>query len=220
MHTKRIAAGYGKRPKWVVTPRGPHEKANSIPVMLLLRDLLGYADNAREAKRILNEGLVLVDKKVCKDPKYAVGLMDVIEIPKTNEYFRVLPAKKGYYLKSINKAEAAIKPCKIVDKTIVDGGKVQVNLHDGKNLIVDKGVYKTRDTLILEIPAGKIKEHISFDLGCDAIISKGRHRGVSGKIKEISRGTMIQKSITQLDDLQTLTDYIFVIGKDKALIEV
>ncbi len=220
MHTKRIAADYGKKPKWVVTPGGPHRKEESIPILLIVRDILKYADNSREARRIINEGLIVVDKKPRKDLKYGVGLMDVVEILKTKEYFRVLPGKKRYTLKKIEKKESDIKPCKIIGKTLIKKGLVQLNLHDGSNILVDDNKYKPRDTVILKLPERKINDWIKFDKGNVAMIVRGRHSGETGKIDEIFPGSAIHKSLTTMGDLQTLTEYIFVIGKDKPLIAV
>ncbi|OYT41303.1 MAG: 30S ribosomal protein S4e [Candidatus Altiarchaeales archaeon] len=219
MHTKRIASGYGKKPKWVVTPRGPHRKEESIPLLMVVRDILKYADNAREARRIINKGMILVDKKPRKDPRYGVGLMDVIEIPKTGEYFRVLPGKKRHVIKKINEKESNIKPCKIIDKRLVKKGRIQLNLHDGGNILVDDNKYKPGDTVILELPDRKIKDWIKFERGNVAMIVRGRHSGDTGKIDEIFPGSAIHKSLTTMGDLQTLTEYIFVIGRDKPMIE-
>jgi small subunit ribosomal protein S4e len=220
MHTKRIAAGYGKKPKWVVTSRGPHRKGESIPLLLVVRDLLKYADNAREARRIISEGLILVDKKPVKDPGYGVGLMDVVEIPKTKEYFRVLPGKMRYSLKKIEGKESKIKPCKVINKTLVKKNVIQLNLHDGSNILVDDGKYKPKDTVVLELPDRKVTDWIKFEKGSNALVVRGRHSGRTGKINEIFPGSAIHKSLTTLEDLQTLTEYIFVVGKGKPLIDV
>lgn len=220
MHTKRIAAGYGKKPRWIVTPRGPHIADESIPLLLVVRDILEYADNAREARRIIMDGLVLVDGKPKKDPSYAVGLMDVVEIPRTKEYFRVLPSKNRFLLKPIDKKEAGIKPCKIIGKKVLKKGRIQLNLHDGSNILVEEDNYKTRDMVVLELPERRIKESVGFDKGSEGLIVRGRHRGESGRISVIHPGNEIQKSITEIGDFQTLTDYIFVIGKDKPVIEI
>ena len=62
-HQKRVAAPKNwrvsrKSNKWVVNPRpGPHSKDSSIPLLLVVRDLLKLADNTREVKIILNKGI-------------------------------------------------------------------------------------------------------------------------------------------------------------------
>jgi small subunit ribosomal protein S4e len=220
MHTKRIAAGYGKKPKWLVTPRGPHRKVECIPLLRIVRDILGYADTAREANKIIKGGMVLVDKIARKDPTYGVGLMDVVEIPEAGQCFRVLPSKKKHELKPIDKKETGIKLCKVVGKKVVAKGKTQLNLHDGTNILVDGKDFKTGDSVVLALPGKKIKETLSFSKGAFGLVVRGRHIGQSGKVGDITPGNEVQKSLTNIGELQTLTEYIFIIGKDKPMITI
>lgn len=220
MHTKRIASGYGKEKKWITTPNpGPHPRDQSIPLLTVVRDLLEYADTSREAKRIIHGGLILVDKKIRRDHKLGVGLMDVVELPGLKKYFRLMPSKKGIILKEIDEKESKIKLCKIINKNIIKKGITQVTLHDGSSILSEKGDYKTKDTLVLELPNRKINDTIKFEKGNTALVVGGRHSGKVGEIKEISKGTTTRKSITTLENLQTLTDYLFVIGREKPLIQ-
>lgn len=220
VHTKRIAAGHGKKPKWVITSRGPHPKKESIPLMMIVRDILGHAKTAREAERIISNALIMVDKKPVKDPNRGVGLMDVIEIPKIKKYYRVMPGRKGLYLKEIDKKESEIKLCRIKDKSLVSGGKTQLNLHDGSNILVEEDKYKTRDTIVLKLPQREIIDSIGFKKGNMAVIVHGRHSGEVGKISEILEGSKLHKSLTKVESIQTRTDYLFMIGEKKAIIAV
>jgi small subunit ribosomal protein S4e len=221
MHTKRIAIGYGKENKWVSTPNpGAHTRKESIPLILVVRDILGFADTSREAKKIIHDGLVSVDKKVRRDHKYGVGLMDVIEIPTISKHYRMVPGKKGLEMKEIDEKESSIKPCRVIGKTVVKGGKIQLVLHDGGALLADKDDYKTNDTIVIKLPERKMSEAIRFEKGNLALIYKGRHKGMSGKIKDIILATATRKSVTTLDDMQTLTEYSFIIGSDKPVIKI
>ena len=100
-HLKRYKAPkswpiHPKEDTWTVKPSaGSHSINDSIPLTLVIRDVLKLADNSREAKRIINSGNVLVDGRVVKDYKFPVGFMDIIEIPKTGESYRVLLDRKG-----------------------------------------------------------------------------------------------------------------------------
>ncbi len=238
-HTKRIAAGYGKKHKWVTTPNpGKHKKGDSIPLILVVRDILGYADTSREAEKIIHDGLIFVDKKIRKDPKYGVGLMDVIDIPKANKHYRVIPSKKGltlsefqkefgamnlrskFILKDIDERESNIKLCKIMNKTFLGEGSIQLNLHDGSNILVSNGEYDPRDTIVLDLQNRKITDVVKFEKNNLGMIVHGRHIGDKGEIGEIIEGTTTRKSLTRIGDIQTLTDYIFVIGKEKSLISL
>src|SRR3989338_4664319 len=64
---------------------GPHRIENSMPVNVVLRDLLGYARTTKEAKKILNDKEVLINKIARKDHRFPVGIFDIIEIPKNKE---------------------------------------------------------------------------------------------------------------------------------------
>jgi small subunit ribosomal protein S4e len=221
MHTKRIAVGYGKENKWVATPNpGAHPRNESIPLLLIVRDILGYADTSKEAKKIIHDGLVSVDKKARRDHKYSAGLMDVIEIPTLSKHYRLVPGKKGLELKEIDEKDSNIKPCRIINKTKVRGGKTQIALHDGGTILADTDEYKTNDTLVIKLPERKMSETIRFEKGNLALIYKGRHKGMSGKIKDIIPATATRKSVTTLEDMQTLTEYAFIIGSDKPVIKI
>ncbi|OYT25644.1 MAG: 30S ribosomal protein S4e [Candidatus Altiarchaeales archaeon ex4484_96] len=224
VHTKRIATGYGKKPKYITTLRaGAHPKKNSVSLMYIIRDMLGYASTAREARKILNDGLVLVDKKARRDPNYGVGLMDVLEIPKLKKSFILLPKKNKLVLKEIKTKDAGVKLCKIKSKVIVSGTMTQLNLHDGSNIIVekkDKKEYNTKDTVVLELPGRKIKELLKFKKGNTALVVDGIHSGAIGSVEEIVPGSMKHKSLTRIDGLQTLTDYIFMVGKTKPYLDL
>lgn len=221
MHTKRISVGYGKNKYWVTTPNpGAHKKDESIPLLLIVRDFIGYADNAAEAKKIIKDGNILVDGKVRKDHKFAVGLMDVVEIPKLNKRYRVLPSDKGLILKEIDEKEAKTKLCRITGKSKVRGGKIQLATHDGGVIVTDKTDYKPKDTLILELPERKVVGGIKFEKGNIALVYRGRHSGQAGKIKDVVEGTTTRKSITTLENLQTLTEYTFIVGTDKPHIKI
>ena len=122
---------------WAVRPTpGPHPMSRCLPLALILRDILGYAKTRVEAKKIIAQGKVIVDGKVRKEELYPAGLMEVVEIPEVEKIFRILPSKKGLILHPIPKDEATFKLCRIENKTTVDGGHIQLNLHDGSNILV------------------------------------------------------------------------------------
>ena len=51
-----------KEDTWTVKPSaGPHAIEESLPLLIVVRDILKVADNAREAKIIINNGDILVD---------------------------------------------------------------------------------------------------------------------------------------------------------------
>jgi small subunit ribosomal protein S4e len=224
-----------KEAKWAVKPRpGPHSQDRSIPLLVLVRDILKFATTAREARKIIAEGHIKVDGVVRKDYKFPVGPMDVIEIVDTGETFRLLPyPTKVLVLHPIPKEEAQYKPVRIENKTTVKGGHVQLNLFDGRNILIRvkdprnpvEDTYKTLDTLLIKVPGQEIVKHIQFGEGKIAILIAGRNVGRVGVIRGVQRGWGWKRSIVTLEDqkgsqFQTSLEYVLVIGEDKPLISL
>jgi len=217
-----------KQKKWVVKPRpGPHKKLESIPLLIIVRNVLKLVDNASDAKKIIKAKEIFVDGKPRRDQKYPVGLFDVIEIPKLNKQYRVVPSKAGLDLIETSKQEAKTKLCKIKRKTMNKKGVLQLNLHDSKNILVDKKTktdFKTGDSLLVELPSQKIIEHLKRDKGMLAMITRGQNRGTIAKIKEIMiTRTREQNKIiceTKGKEFEAIADYVFVVGKTKPEIKV
>lgn len=224
-HLKRIASPKSwpvskKTNIWITKSNpGPHSGKQALPLGVLIRDILKLADNLREAKRILHEANVLVDGIVRRDHKFPVGTFDVIQIPKLGTSYRILLDPKGRL--TINKldVENPKKPCKILNKTIVKGGKVQLNLYDGTNIIASND-YKSNDTVILNIPDKSIDKHIKYEQGNKAVITGGTHSGELASITDIkkvpsSRHNMVVLTRDDGTNFETIEDYVFVVGTDK-----
>ncbi len=223
-HLKRLVAPKSWKIKrkgitFVTRPNpGMHSKKNSISINVILRDMLNYAKTTRDVKVMLSKGYILVDGKQIKDHRFAVGLMDLIETPKTKECFRVLLDKKGKIsIIKTKQEEKKIKLCKIVGKTVIKKGKIQLNLNDGKNIIIDKNNYNTGDTLVIDVPEQKIKEHLKFEKGAFVYLSGGNHKGESGIIDE-TKNNLIKIKPKSGESFETSKKLAFVIGKEKPII--
>jgi len=201
---------------FVVRPSaGPHAKKECIPMQVLLRNVIGYAHTAKEARTILNTGGVLVDKRVRKDPKYPVGLMDVFEIPEINAHFRIVVDKHGLSAKKIGKDETNVKLCRITGKKNIKGGMFQLALHDGRNIAIKKNSYKVGDSLLISLPNQDVVKHFKFEKGVKGTIIAGKNIGATGKIKDfVVKKNMLEKPTVTIDsekkEINTLTDYILV----------
>lgn len=201
---------------FVVRPMpGAHKMDECIPLQIILRDILKVAQTGKEVKQILNSEKILVDKKTRKEPKYPVGLMDIVEIPDIKKYYRINTNKSGLYLEDIKETEADRKLCKIVGKTTLKGGLTQLNLHDGRNIILKKNAYNVGDSLLIHLPDQKILRHIKFQKGEPAMIISGKNMGIRGKINDIKRRkTMLEKSTVTIKtaekEIETLLDYAMV----------
>jgi len=218
-----------KEAVFAVKPKpGPHPFSRCIPLTLIARDILGIAKTRQEAKKIISQGKIWVDGKVRKEDQFPTGLMDVISIPDMEKVYRVLPSKKGLTLYPVGKKEeAGFKLCRIENKTTVKGGHIQLNLHDGRNVLIrvkdanhpEEDVFETLDTLKISLPNQEITGHFKLKEGAPAIIIDGKNIGKFGKIVAIEKrpGQKRRKTLVTIEDsignrFQTTMDYIFVVG--------
>ena len=231
-HLKRYKAPkswpiHPKEKTWTVKPApGPHALEDSLSLLVVIRDILEMADNSREAKRIINTGKVLVDGRARKDYKYPVGFMDVVEVPLSGKVYRVLPDLKGRLtLHPIESKNHGFKLCKITNKTTIKGAKTQLNLHDGRCVIVDEDSFSVSDVITLNIPDQEVSDSYVFGKGAVVLITGGKHIGEIGKINEIninqsSNPNTVVVENDKKETFLTLKDYAFVIGKDKPAISL
>ncbi|WP_042667815.1 30S ribosomal protein S4e [Desulfurococcus amylolyticus] len=224
-----------KEYRWVVkSSPGPHPISRSLPLLILVRDVLGYAKTGKEARRLIAEGYFKIDGRVRRDYKFPVGVMDVIEIVGVDKYYRVIPVPTRVLgLIEISREEASFKLCRIENKTTVKNGHIQLNLHDGRNVLIRvndprnpvEDTYDTLGVLKLSIPVQQILDYVPLKEGVIAIVSGGRNVGRVGKIVSIHKGMRRYRSIVTLEDkqgnkFQTSLDYIFPIGVEKPLIKL
>jgi small subunit ribosomal protein S4e len=192
--------------------------------------MLGLAKTRSEVRTILSEGNVLVDGNIEREELFPTGLMDVISIPTVDKQYRVLPSEKGLSLQPINKNEAEFKLCRIEDKTVLNGGNVQLNLHDGRNIRItvkdankpEEDVFGTLDTVKINLPQQEIMEHFRFAEGASALIISGKNMGKHGKIVAVEHREVQKrkKALVTVEDargtrFQTTVEYVFVVGDGK-----
>lgn len=204
-----------KTHKFVTVPRGSHPKLQSIPLLIVVRDVLKLADNAREAKRIIKSREVLVDGKP-RDVDYGIGFLDSISIPKMKKAWRVIP-EKGFKLIEID--DPQLKICKIRDIKILKGGKTQLNLGDGKNIITDKK-FSTRDSLLVQLPEQKILKELKLERGALVLVSGGKSAGLISEVKDIDEKNRRAWLSKEEQSIEVPLNYIIVVGKDKPEIKL
>jgi small subunit ribosomal protein S4e len=227
-HLKRLAAPRvlrihrKERALTIRAAPGPHPLAQSIPLGLLVRDYLGLCDTYKEARKIVSNGDILVDGMKRKNFKFPCGFMDVVSIPKMRKNLRILYDRNGKLtLTPISESDAEWKLCRIQNKTIIKGKKVQLNLHDGKNKLVEKDEYKTGDVLKIGFKEKKIEEVYKFDKGTVSMIIGGSHIGEIASIEEIHMVASSKPNLVNLKgekEFSTIAQHVFPIGKTKPAI--
>ncbi len=204
-----------KTRKFVAVPRGPHKTDASLPLVILIRDILKLAQNSNEAESIIKKGEVLVDGKKRRDPHYGVGLLDIVEIPSIKKSFRAVPSSDG--LKFIEVSDSNKKICKIIDKKNLKGNRFQLNLIDGRNIITKENSYSTHDSLLIELPTQKVLDRLDFKKGNVALVIAGKNSGKIAKIKDIQKDKIW---IGEEKTIEVPKNYLMVVGKEKPLVRL
>ena len=216
-----------KEETWAVrTSSGPHTLGTSIPVSMLLRDVLKYATTGKEAKMIVKQGKVKVDGKARLDERFPVGLMDVVTFPDTGESYRALPEKvSGLVLNLIKGDEATFKLCQIIGIKNLAKGVVQLQMHDGRTVNVQPGgSYRVNDVVKLKVPEQEILDHIAFKEKIQSIITGGRSQGETGVIVGLGSESGRKRTATvrtqRGEDIRTLAKYVFPLGTETSMISL
>jgi len=176
---------------------GPHKLRESLPLALILRNRLKYSLTRRETIMIVMRRTVQVDGKVRTDTNYPAGYMDVVQIPKTKEIFRLLYDVKGrFVLHRITEQESKYKLCRIqkvakANKVSIGRNPFQVGqagaipyavTHDGRTIRFADPHITVNDTVKIDIATGKVTGHIKFDVGNLCMVTKGANVGRVGLI--------------------------------------
>ncbi|MBS3095237.1 30S ribosomal protein S4e [Candidatus Woesearchaeota archaeon] len=203
--------------KFITRPcPGPHSIEKCMTVDLMLREFLKVAKTRKEINYILNNGKVMVDKKKVKDNHFPIGFMDVVELPEINAHYRIMLDGNGRFkLLKIKKDDADSKFCKIINKTILKKNRVQLNLVDGNNVIVEKDGYKAGDSIVIDLNTKKIKKHIKFEKGAVVALTAGKHIGNMGVVEKINTYEGMRKTTVMFkgkeESFETLKEYCYAI---------
>ena len=196
---------------------GPHGETG-VPLLIVLRDVLGYVDSRKEARYALEGGSVLVngDGNVAEDRP--VGMFDILAFTERDEYYRVFPSEGGRLsLTPIDEDAAASRLGKVVGKRQVSGGAFQYTLHDGTTLRADEG-YGGGDSLVVDNETKEIVAHFPYEEGALVTAVDGAHAGEIGEIEEIrvTPGSGDNGVVVTQDDggFETVADYVVVIDEN------
>jgi small subunit ribosomal protein S4e len=214
-----------KNHRFVITVKpGPHKKNYSVPTAVFLRDTLKIVTSLREAKSAIYSGKVKIDGVVRKSLHHAIGLMDVVELENVPDIYRLVPSEKRLLTPiKINKSEKSKKLVRVVSKTTINKGKMQVGFHDGRSLISDTKL-NVGDTCLIQIPDLKILEVIKIEAGCQCMVTRGVNAGQIGKIETVETGTFIlpKRVVLVLGDrkIEIPADIVMAIGKEEPVIQL
>ncbi len=151
----------------------------SIPIIIAVRDILHLARTTKEVKFLIHEKKLKLNGNPVKDSHESIKLLNTFETDKPY-VLTFLPTGK-FTLEEIK--DASTRLCKVIGKKVQKKKKIQLNLHDGSNVIIKEDEkININDTIALN-KEGKIKKHIPLEEGKHVLIISGKHTGNKGKIK-------------------------------------
>jgi len=197
---------------------GPHKLRECIPLTILLRNRLKYALTGREVTQILMGRHVRVDGKIRTDSTYPAGFMDVLQIEKTNQHFRLLYTVKGKFtLHKIEPAEAGFKLLKIKKRYVGKKGIPHVCTHDGRTIRYPHPNIKANDSVKFNLKTNKIEETLKFTNGCLVMVTGGKNLGRVGQLKSVEKhpgsDTVVHVEDIAKNNFTTRLNNVFVIGQ-------
>ncbi|NHN41256.1 30S ribosomal protein S4e [Halorubellus sp. JP-L1] len=198
---------------------GPHGE-EGVPLVILLRDVLGYADSKKEARYALNEGSVLVNGDAVSDEQRPIGMFDILGFTERGEHYRVFPDEGGRLALTPIDADAAdAKLGKIAGKQQVAGGDTQLALHDGQTLqLDDASEYSAKDSVVVDFESAEIVAHFPYEEGALVTAVRGSHAGEIGEIEsiDVTHGSGSNTVVVSQDDggYETVEEYVVVIDEN------
>ena len=207
-----------KGTKWIKRPGpGPHAQDQSIPLLLVLRDIRRIVTSAREARQLVRTGAVRVDGKVATDLDRGLGLMDTLSFAAPLDlHYRVVKDRRGKLgLVAIPSGESSVKIGRVRFKHMVRGGRVEVTLHDGRNLLVPANApYRVGDSVKLSVPDQKVVEHLPLAPGSLAYVAGGTHVGQLARVERVEVRNSSQPNLVHFTEgFSTVKEYVFVVGQ-------
>ena len=195
---------------------GPHGEAG-VPLLIVLRDVLGYVDSRKEARYALNQGTVLINGETLGDEERPIGMFDIVEFTERDEHYRVFPDEGGRLaLTPIDASDADAKLGKVVGKGQVPGGKTQLALHDGRTVEVEEE-YAGNDSVVVDFD-GEVVAHFPYEEGALVTAVRGQHAGEIGEIDEIqvTPGSSPNNVLVTQEEggFETVAEYVVVIDEN------
>ena len=167
-----------KGTKYIVRALNNHRTA--VPVLIAVRDMLSLAQNAKEVKKMIQQKALKVNWQPITNYKQSIKLFNLLEADKT---YRLILSPTGKFLLEENPTKG-VRLCKVINKTLIKGNKLQLNLHDGTNIITTEKI-NVQDSVHVDEKT-KIKKHIPMKENSNAFITSGKYAGHQGKILSIS----------------------------------
>ncbi|MCK5043653.1 hypothetical protein KAR52_01460 [Candidatus Pacearchaeota archaeon] len=181
-----------------------------IPILVVIRDMMKIAQNRKEVKKAIHEKNILLNNKPVTDEKNSASLFDTITIVPSKKYYRVeLSKNRKFQLSEIKENESYYKILKIINKKILKGKKVQLNLIDGRNFVSDVDC-KVNDSVLINFKDKKIEKCLALKEKAKIVIIAGKHAGEKGIINKLDLERKMAEVIINENKVHVLIKQLIV----------
>ena len=161
-----------------------------------------------------------MDGRIRKDPNFPLGFMDVINIEKTGDRFRLLLDVKGRFaVHRIEEKESSSKLLKVKRKGVGHNKVPYIVTHDGRTIRYPHPDVKVNDTVRFNFETNELKEHHKFTHGNIVMITGGHNIGRVGTITHTDKHPGSFEIVHVRDErgetFATRITNVFVIGSGK-----
>ena len=132
--------------------------------------------------------MIKVDGKIRRDPRFPLGIMDVVSIEKTNENFRMLLDTKGRFIPHrVEAKEAGFKLCKVIRKRIGKAKVPHVVTHDGRTIRYAHPDVQINDSVKFNLSTGAVDGIVKFQNNAIVMITGGNNIGRIGHLQSLEK---------------------------------
>jgi len=161
--------------------------SNGIPILVALRDILKLAQNRKEVKKAIHVKNLLLNGSPVRDEKNSISLFDTLTIVPSNESYKLSLSEKGkFQIEKINAGEETHKIAKVINKKILKGKKIQLNLSDGRNFLSDIKC-NINDSVLIDLKKKKIEKCLPLKEKGEVLVFAGKHAGKKANINKIDQ---------------------------------
>ena len=161
--------------------------SNGIPILIALRDMLKLAQNRKEVKKAIHVKNLLLNGYPVRDEKNSISLFDTLTIVPSNESYKLSLSEKGkFQIEKISAGEETHKIAKVINKRILKGKKIQLNLSDGRNFLSDIKC-NVNDSVLIDLKKKKIEKCLPLKEKGKVLVFAGKHAGKKANINKIDQ---------------------------------
>lgn len=200
-----------KGTKYVAMP--DHSKNNSISLLILIKDILCFAKTRKEVKKILQSKKVSVNGKVVVSEKFSVQGADIVSFEDIKKNYRLIIKNKKFGSEEVSGKDAEIKIVKVIGKRMIGNKKVQINLRDGQNILVNEPV-SVGDSVKVNIKSKKIEKVLPLKEGCNIEMISGKYAGEEGKLSRVESRERKKVYIVKIKNKEIGVGFDFIKSKE------